>query len=116
MDFYKARKAYKLQDNVLLYSSDKMSLINKLKGAVVAGAIALSSLLPMKAEAQTLSDKINPFKQPNQSKSLIWDTLFTRAQREDLLKHSLEEDSTNHIPYDSTKFISGNFAVQLNLN
>src|SRR3972149_4684587 len=106
MDFYKARKAYKLQDNVLLYSSDKMGLINKL---LTGAIIVLSSFAPMKSNAQTLSDKINPFKQPNQDKPLVWDALFTREQRTDSLRKYLAEDKTDTIAYQSGQWESGDF-------
>ena len=73
--------------------------------------VAMSFLTP-KAIGQ---DKINPFKQPNQSRELIWDTLSTRASRENLLKKCLSEDKTDTITY-RPDFVSGNFATQLNIN
>ena len=82
--------------------------------------LGATALFTPKSNAQTyyppLNSKINPFKQPNQSRELVWDTLSTREQRENLLKKYLAEDKTDTITYRNPEFISGNFATQLNMN
>ncbi len=80
---------------------------------LLAGTMALFSPT---SNAQTLPDKINPFKQPNQSKPLVWDTISTRAQRENLLKQNLAIDKTDTITYVPDKWVSGDFAMQTHLN
>ena len=85
-----------------------------------AGILTALSLFPARTNAQTyfppLDSKVEIFKQPDQSKPIIWDTLSTWTQREDLLKQYLAEDKTDTITYVPGKFISGNFARQLNIN
>ena len=97
-----------------------MRLPKTLTTLLGAGAFFLSSLFSPKADAQTyyppLDAKINPFRQPNQVKPLVWDTLSTREQRENLIKQYFAEDKTDTITYILGKFESGNFAMQAHLN
>lgn len=83
---------------------------------LLAGAAALFT---PRADAQTyfpsLDSKINPFKQPDKSKEIVWDTISTKAQRENLLRKDLAEDKTDTITY-NPNFVSGDFATQLNIN
>lgn len=79
---------------------------------LLTGALALTT--PKFADAQ-IAEKINPFRQPNQAKEIIWDNLSTKEQRESLLSQYLSEDKTDTITF-RPGFNSGNFSTQLNLN
>ena len=85
--------------------------------ALLAGTMAF---LSPKSDAQTyyppLSSKINPFKQPDQLKLLVWDSLSGWIDRKSFCEHVLLEDNTKDITPIPGKFESGNFARQLNIN
>lgn len=113
---YKAQKAYKPHHNsyyIVVTKMKKKTLLTLL----LAGTLGfLSPKLGAQTFYPSLDSKINPFKQPNQSKTLIWDNISTRAQKEALLNQYLAEDKTDEIAYVSGQFESGNFAKQLNIN
>jgi hypothetical protein len=83
-----------------------------LRNLVAGTMLALAGLLPAKANAQDMPDKINPFKAPDTSKTLVWDSLQTGEQREDSLESYLKQNKTNELP-DSN---CGDFARQLNMD